>query len=50
MAPYPFSRGLFVYAEPLLVPRDAGEALMEEKRAALERALNELTDYADRSV
>ncbi len=50
MMPYPFSKGLFIYGEPLFVPRDAGEALMEEKRALLERALNELTEYADRSA
>ncbi len=37
--PLPFSRGVFVYGEPIEVPSSAGEAEMEEARQRVERAL-----------
>lgn len=48
--PWPFSRGLFVYGEPIVVPPHADAAVMEEARLALERALTEATERADREA
>ena len=48
MMPFPFTRGLFVYGEMIDVPADASSEALEEKRAALERALNDLSDYAEK--
>ena len=42
-----FSKGLFVYGNPIVVPRDADGGLQEEKRLALERELDRITDLAD---
>lgn len=41
----PFSRALFLYGEPLAVPRDGD---VEEWRQKVERAMNDLADEADR--
>jgi lysophospholipid acyltransferase (LPLAT)-like uncharacterized protein len=43
----PFSRGVFLWGEPIEVPRDADDALLEAKRLDVERAMNSLTDRAD---
>jgi len=48
MIPRPFSRGLFLYGDPILVPRDADDEVMEEYRLKLEETLDRLTDIADR--
>ena len=42
----PFSRAVCAVAEPVLVPADADQALLEEKRCAVEAALNEATERA----
>ncbi len=42
-----FSKGLFVYGAPVIVPRDADEVAQEAKRAALESELDRITDLAD---
>jgi lysophospholipid acyltransferase (LPLAT)-like uncharacterized protein len=47
ITPYPFSRGVFIWGEPIWVRRDADAAESEARRAELERALNEITDRAD---
>ena len=47
LVPYPFSRGLFVYGDPIVVPRQAGPGEMESLRGLLERTLNDLTAKAD---
>ena len=44
VVPYPFSRAIFLYGEPLYVPRDGD---IEEWRLRVERALNELADEAE---
>ena len=44
VVPIPFSRALFLYGEPMRIPRGAG---VEEERVRVERALNELTDEAE---
>ena len=47
MMPYPFSRGVFIYAEPIYVAKDAGDREMEEARERLEGTLKEITARAD---
>lgn len=43
----PFSRGVFLWGQPIEVPRDADAAMLEEKRLEVEQAMNELADRAD---
>lgn len=43
----PFARGYVCCGEPITVPREAGDVLLEDKRRALEEALNALTRQAD---
>ncbi len=50
MLPRPFSRGLFLYGEPIRVPRDTDDDGLEEYRLRLESALDGLTDAADRET
>lgn len=50
MVPYPFSRGLFLYGNPLWVPREADEASLEAARLELETVLNRLTAEAEATV
>jgi lysophospholipid acyltransferase (LPLAT)-like uncharacterized protein len=50
LVPYPFSRGIYVYGEPMLVPRDAGDEQLERMQGELERTLDRLTDEADCAV
>lgn len=47
MAPYPFSKGVFICGAPLCVKHDATLQDMEESRAELEKELNRLTAAAD---
>ncbi len=46
----PFSRGLVLWGEPLVVPRDADPAELERLRLRLEQRLNRLTAEADRRL
>ena len=48
LLPYPFSRGVFLYGEPLVVPRDANEREVEALRRGLEVRMREMTEQADR--
>lgn len=50
MVPHPFSKGLFLYGEPLWVPKEADDEALEAARVALERTLNRLTEQAEREV
>jgi lysophospholipid acyltransferase (LPLAT)-like uncharacterized protein len=50
MVPYPFSRGLFLYGDPIWVPREADDAALEAARLELETVLNRLTDQAEADV
>lgn len=45
VVPYPFSKAIFLYGEPLVVPRDAD---VEEMRLKVERVMNDLADRAER--
>jgi len=42
----PFSRSVVAVAEPVLVPPDANDAMLEAKRRAVESGLNEATERA----
>ncbi|MEK7773374.1 MAG: lysophospholipid acyltransferase family protein, partial [Deltaproteobacteria bacterium] len=44
--PYPFSRGVFICADPIRIDRDAGGAQMEEARKRLEDTLCRITAEA----
>ena len=46
--PLPFSRGVFVWGEPIWVDRAEGEEEMKQKALLLERKLLEITELADR--
>ncbi len=45
--PYPFTKAVFIYGEPLSVPRDADRDAMENLRRELEARMRELTEKAD---
>lgn len=47
MLPLPFSRGVFVWGEPIWVDHSADMGEMERKAALLERKLLEITEWAD---
>jgi lysophospholipid acyltransferase (LPLAT)-like uncharacterized protein len=47
IVPYPFTRAVYLYGEPIFVPRDGD---VEEYRERVERALNDLTNEAERLV
>ncbi len=44
IVPYPFTRAIFVYGEPIFVPRDGD---VEEWRLHVERVMNQLADRAE---
>ncbi|MBF0304847.1 MAG: lysophospholipid acyltransferase family protein [Alphaproteobacteria bacterium] len=50
MVPLPFTRGVFLWGEPILVARDADSETREAARLRLESALNDLTAEADRRM
>lgn len=46
--PYPFSRGVFVWGEPISIDHAAGEKEVKAKTLLLEKRLQEITEVADR--
>jgi hypothetical protein len=48
MLAWPFTRGVYLWGQPIHVPRDADPAAQEAARLAVETALNALTTEADR--
>ena len=46
IVPWPFSRGVFVYGEPIEVPAHATREMMDSARRELERSLEELSAKA----
>jgi lysophospholipid acyltransferase (LPLAT)-like uncharacterized protein len=48
--PLPFSRGIFLWGEPVAVSADLDEAGMEKCRLLIEQRLNALTSEADRRM
>ncbi len=47
LLPYPFSKGVFIWGDPIEVDPSGDRTHLEEKRILLEHRLNELTDKAD---
>ncbi len=47
LLPCPFSKGVFIWGEPVRVDPDGDRDHLEEKRLLLEKRLNELTERAD---
>jgi lysophospholipid acyltransferase (LPLAT)-like uncharacterized protein len=47
LLPYPFSKGVFIWGEPIYVDPNGNRAHFEERRTLLEMRLNELTERAD---
>lgn len=50
MVPLPFTRGVFLWGEPILVARGADAPTREAARLRLESVLNDLTAEADRRM
>ena len=50
LVPKLFSRGLFLYGDPIRVPREAGDDEQERLRGVLEAALDRVTDLADDAI
>ncbi len=50
LVPYPFGRALFLYGDPIRVPRDAGDAEQNRLQELLEAELDRVTDLADTRV
>jgi lysophospholipid acyltransferase (LPLAT)-like uncharacterized protein len=50
IVPLPFSRGAFVIADPIFVPRDADADAIESARKTIEDEINRVTFEADRLV
>lgn len=48
MVALPFSRGVFVWSDPIAVPKGASEEEMDAHRLAIENALTVVTQEADR--
>lgn len=47
IVPYPFSKGVFICGEPIIVNADSSPEALEEKRLHLEKVLNDITERAD---
>jgi lysophospholipid acyltransferase (LPLAT)-like uncharacterized protein len=50
MVPYPWSRGLYLWGDPIWVPRDSDEQALEAACRELETVLNRLTIQAENAV
>jgi len=48
LLPYPLSKGVFIWGDPIYIDRTGDQDYLEEKRRLLENRLNELTEQADR--
>ena len=48
--PLPFTRGIIVWGEPVMVAANADESSMDEARLAIEQGLNAITADADRRM
>lgn len=50
MIPLPFSRGVFLWGDPMSVPKEADDAEIERLAARVESALNDMTAGLDRRL
>tara|TARA_Y100001960_G_scaffold242660_1_gene256653 strand:- start:4322 stop:4864 length:543 start_codon:yes stop_codon:yes gene_type:complete len=47
LVPFPFSRGIYIWGQPILIDRNANPEVTEAARLALEDTLNAITQSAD---
>ncbi len=47
LLPYPFSKGVFIWGDPIHIDPNGDRVYLEERRIFLENRLNELTEKAD---
>lgn len=47
LLPYPFSKGVFIWGDPIHIDPNGDRVYLEERRIFLESRLNELTEQAD---
>lgn len=50
VVPLPFTRGVIVWGEPILVDREAGAGELEQVRLQVEAAITQVTDAADTAM
>lgn len=50
MVPYPFAKGIVLFAEPIYVPKDASPEVVEELRLKLEMEMNRLEREAEQMM
>ncbi len=50
LVPYPFGRAVFLYGDPIRVPRDSSDAERDRLQVLLEAELDRVTDLADMRV
>jgi len=50
MIPLPFSKGVFLWGNPITVPADADDAVLEQKRLEVEQEMIRITAEADRMM
>jgi lysophospholipid acyltransferase (LPLAT)-like uncharacterized protein len=48
VVPRPFTQAICIALDPIHIPQDATKAQLEESRSQVEKALNDVTDYAER--
>jgi lysophospholipid acyltransferase (LPLAT)-like uncharacterized protein len=48
--PHPFTRVVFAYGEPILVPREMDEPELEKLRGQVQNALEEATQRAEAAL
>ena len=47
LIPYPFSKGVFIYGDPIWIGREESRKDLDQKRQILEKILNKITTEAD---
>ena len=50
LLPFPFGKGIFIWGEPLSIPREVDEETLEALRLELENRMNAITAEADRRM
>ncbi len=50
LVPLPFTKGVIMWGEPILIGKDKGPEAAEQARQTIEQAMNDLADRADRHV
>jgi len=50
VVPLPFSKGVMIWGNPITVPADADDEMLEQKRLEVENELNRITAEADRMM